>query len=1129
MAISTICTGCSTLFHLPDELAGKHVRCPKCQRMLMVPGVLAAPEKPIKPVILPEPAPASRLAPPPPPVTQPPPVAASAPPVSAAPPPASIPSEGVPGVVLVEVPVKPVPPPIAEATPLANPAPAAAPAVVRPGPTMTLSSRDPAPRRAINRPRRPTSVLAGLSLGAMLLLFVGLAAASVIAWVSTELRTAANGNQNFGKKVVVGFPPPKEQAGPPIAKNNGKPQINQGKGQPIPPAAEPRAYQPGEPIPIKTPLRRVPDMMNGHPPLNGGQGAPEEFHPGPRGPKMDDKGAIPITLENGKFTTNQQLSNLDPRDPVRRWPPDHPLLPCKVFLVRLEEGKKYIIDYKNPFMRQAAQKGAFDPYLRVESPDGERLVESDDVTSNQETDSRVEFHAAKTGKYRIICTLYEYPLNAAQVPFTLSIHESDVTMPGANPKAGLPRPHPSKEPPFAKKVSTDRDRQATVLTRTRTQSPVDNMCWSPDGTAFFALYKEGEKNFSLLRVALVNIAEARQLDFNRPVGGIAMSAQGLVVALPPEEGTDGELWVLDPDDLSIKHRIGVRMLPGSMLPGKGKVVSAPSLNFAFVASFGKDSSVYPTTYGIAAIDLTRDSAVRFYDLPHAGLTVSPRGDYLFTLVGYSLASYQIDPATGRLEARQMSHPFVFNGSSNPRVDVSADGKYVSVSGAWGPQKHLDEMQKPRPTTRFVFPVDDLQKPALRLDTDVLVQALGFDGAHDDRVITQTSQYHMATFEANGQDRTGMRLVNLDRDTRTALQYLLHPDGQRMIVRFHERLCYIAPKDDPRVPVVKNAPWPNPIAIKDTDSVFADTVKKGDVTYRELQLANLGDIEPCWDAKGEALLHLDTEGTLTRLRAADFVPTHRLALARPVNAMVLSAQGLLIALRDQPEVWVVNPQTLKVQRAIVCPTPAKALASHPKLSSAVALCNQVVLLDVAQGRIAAQGLQGHPDAGLPFHGPTLTPDGKHLFLAHASAGPSKLLRVDVEPNGLVVKETKVSAMRGLHAFCVTGDGKQVAWYSKTLAKQPEVVFYPVANWDAPGIKLPARARAMAAGSGHELYLQTTDFDLRYYADAANAQAEFTSLRWLGAIGIRDLAPQPGHARTFVASTGTRVYLGERAAR
>lgn len=73
MAITTTCPGCNALFRLPEELAGKQVRCQKCARMFLVPGfaavvepvaappveVAAPPPLPTEEVAAPQPEPAA--------------------------------------------------------------------------------------------------------------------------------------------------------------------------------------------------------------------------------------------------------------------------------------------------------------------------------------------------------------------------------------------------------------------------------------------------------------------------------------------------------------------------------------------------------------------------------------------------------------------------------------------------------------------------------------------------------------------------------------------------------------------------------------------------------------------------------------------------------------------------------------------------------------------------------------------------------------------------------------------------------------------------------------------------------------------------------------------------------------
>jgi Ca2+-binding EF-hand superfamily protein len=65
----------------------------------------------------------------------------------------------------------------------------------------------------------------------------------------------------------------------------------------------------------------------------------------------------------------------------------------KVFSVKFEKGKTYQIDHKSK---------AFDAYLYLENADGELLAEDDD--GGEGLNSRIKFHAEKTGIYRIIAT-----------------------------------------------------------------------------------------------------------------------------------------------------------------------------------------------------------------------------------------------------------------------------------------------------------------------------------------------------------------------------------------------------------------------------------------------------------------------------------------------------------------------------------------------------------------------------------------------------------------------------------------------------------------------------------------------------------------------------------------------------
>jgi hypothetical protein len=145
MSITTTCSGCKSLFRLPENLAGKKVRCQKCREMFLVPGPRA--EEPPAPI---------------PEASQPVGNASTPEPVSEAPAPPTVATE--PAVAST-----------AAAEPIAD---------------ATLAPVEPAPPRKPLPPERAPSVLVSLAL--LVLFFLGLAGIGVFSgiWVATKIRPA---------------------------------------------------------------------------------------------------------------------------------------------------------------------------------------------------------------------------------------------------------------------------------------------------------------------------------------------------------------------------------------------------------------------------------------------------------------------------------------------------------------------------------------------------------------------------------------------------------------------------------------------------------------------------------------------------------------------------------------------------------------------------------------------------------------------------------------------------------------------------------------------------------------------------------------------------------------------------
>jgi len=98
---------------------------------------------------------------------------------------------------------------------------------------------------------------------------------------------------------------------------------------------------------------------------------------------------------------------------------------CKTYMFKMTEGHTYQID-----MRTTNKDDRFDPYLRLENSAGEEVASDDD--GGGFPDARIEYRAAKSGDYTIICTTF----GANSVgKFVLTVKDLDAKQPP--PKNGL--------------------------------------------------------------------------------------------------------------------------------------------------------------------------------------------------------------------------------------------------------------------------------------------------------------------------------------------------------------------------------------------------------------------------------------------------------------------------------------------------------------------------------------------------------------------------------------------------------------------------------------------------------------------------------------------------------------------
>jgi hypothetical protein len=486
-------------------------------------------------------------------------------------------------------------------------------------------------------------------------------------------------------------------------------------------------------------------------------------------------------------------------------------------------------------------------------------------------------------------------------------------------------------------------------------------CWSADGRAFFCL----EDNGTLRRVALDGFRQEKRLDLGQHGSWLAPSAEGLLATLDAL----GEVWVIDPDTLTVKRRVAV--------PGVEYAVCSAGSSFAFAPRRKQPGD--PRVLGV--LDLAKGVMVRDYQ-PEADrngfemLRATPDGKYLIGTDGGRLVRYRID---GTAVLYEQTGPAVAVHPAAPCV--SPDGKYACLPCAAG-NTSLAALPVPAGAT-YVFEVADLSRPAFALQPGTGPACVGFDPAAG-ALYGQDQDNQLITCDARGVPRRRYSLENAG----AVKQFLVHPEGRRLLILtdaglFHARLTPAALEPPP-------PGLPEPRA--GGEELAGHARHAGDAAVTELAV-NAAGTRPCvaWDAPGRSFYLLDLAGTVRRVGLDGFREEASLETERSVSWLAVSAAGVLLTLPEQQEVWLLNPQTLRVKKQFAVPGVRRAV-SVPGLAGAVVLLekDRVGTLTLPGGAVKESPDARGPDA-------VLTPDGKFV-LARRGDG---LARFRVADEGLTI--------------------------------------------------------------------------------------------------------------------------------
>jgi hypothetical protein len=314
-----------------------------------------------------------------------------------------------------------------------------------------------------------------------------------------------------------------------------------------------------------------------------------------------------------------------------------------------------------------------------------------------------------------------------------------------DPPAVKPDPAPDAASLRGEPLKVDDLTMTPLKLDTKTLLPF--FCWADDkGSAFLTL----DQNGVLRRISFPELKVEKQQDLDRKCSGLAVSAEGPLVAVPDPQ----QVWLIDSDTLAVKKKIDV--------PGVRNVAGTRASSVA-VASGSK----------IYSLDLKKGEAAP-YEIPKQagagagvnGPVMTPDGKYVFTTGLGGMLRFSL---TGGKLRYEESSPGLVNGPVFVGVQVSPDSRLVclpSRNGNYGASKDYGV---------FLYPVDTFKKPEMALETGMFPGAVIID-PRAGAIYATGGGGPLTVFSLHGVPKKSYKVPAAD-----VRQHLLHPDGGKFLL------------------------------------------------------------------------------------------------------------------------------------------------------------------------------------------------------------------------------------------------------------------------------------------------------------------------------------------------------------
>jgi hypothetical protein len=227
---------------------------------------------------------------------------------------------------------------------------------------------------------------------------------------------------------------------------------------------------------------------------------------------------------------------------------------------------------------------------------------------------------------------------------------------------------------------------------------------------------------------------------------------------------------------------------------------------------------------------------------------------------------------------------------------------------------------------------------------------------------------------------------------------------------------------------------------------------------------------CWDATGGRGFAVTAAGTLWRFRYPEWEADRVAELGRPCDSLGLPAAGLVVALPEIEEVWVISPDTLAVARRIGV-AELRSVHTAPGLSEAYAVVGPltdpqrtgktVVKLGLTDGTVrgmaigygAATALAGSLTTITQIGRLAVSPDGRSVF---ADTRVLTLVRFRVDGDRLIGADgMRESGGTIRYGICLSPDGRWVAHppSERKDGEAPRAKVFRADDLSAPAFVLP----------------------------------------------------------------------------